>query len=311
MLAKNNGCKEEFMIRLRATAETLFLLAVLCGGIPRAHCQTASTGQLLGDISDPSGATIPRAAITVKEVATGETRTVTADRVGHYVVPLLPPGTYSVSATVTGFAPQTASGITVHAATSTTVNLQLSVGTAEQSVTVEARGEMLQTENAANGQTTDQTTVATLPLTSRNFTEILQLNPGVASSLPNAASLGKGTVDVNVNGSRVSDNGYQLDGQDALNLQVQGSAGVLAESGVSIPNPDAIEEFRVQTGEYDATFGRSAGGNVDVVTKSGTNHFHGDVFEFLRNTSLDANDYFRNSAGQTRPVLRQSQFGGI
>ncbi len=152
--------------------------------------------------------------------------------------------------------------------------------------------------------------MTSLPLTSRNFTEILQLNPGVASNLPNAASLGKGTVDVNVNGARVSDNGYQLDGQDALNLQVQGSTGILAESGVSIPNPDAIEEFRVQTGEYDATFGRSAGGNVDLVTKSGTNQYHGDIFEFLRNTDLNANDFFRNSAGQTRPILRQNQFGG-
>ncbi len=199
----------------------------------------------------------------------------------------------------------------VHAATSTTVNLQLSVGTAEQRVTVEAAGEMLQTESGALGETTDQTTVTALPLTNRNYTEILQLNPGIASSLPNAASLGKGTVDVNVNGGRVSDNGYQIDGQDALNLQVQGSAGVLAESGVSIPNPDAIEEFRVQTGEYDATFGRSAGGNVDVVTKSGTNQYHGDVFEFLRNTRFDANDFFRNSAGQSRPVLQQNQFGGI
>ncbi len=184
------------------------------------------------------------------------------------------------------------------------------MGTAEQSVTVAAGAEILQTENAAIGQTTDQHTVTALPLTSRNFTEILQLNPGVASNLPNAASLGKGTVDVNVNGARVSDNGYQLDGQDALNVQVQGSTGILAESGVSIPNPDAIEEFRVQTGEYDATFGRSAGGNVDVVTKSGTNQYHGDIFEFLRNTDLNANDFFRNSAGQTRPILRQNQFGG-
>ena len=298
------------MIRLRVTAGTLFLLAALCGSIPRAYGQTASTGQLVGDITDPSDAAIPKATITVTDTATGEARTVTTDRVGHYVAPLLPPGTYSVSATVSGFASQTANGITVHAATSTTVNLQLSVGTAQQSVNVEARAEMLQTENGANGQTTDQITVTTLPLTSRNYTEILQLNPGTASTLPNAASLGKGTVDVNVNGARVSDNGYQIDGQDALNIQVQGSAGILAESGISIPNPDAIAEFRVQTGEYDATFGRSAGGNVDVITKSGTNQFHGDVFEFLRNTDLDANDYFRNAACQSRPVLQQNQFGG-
>jgi len=275
-----------------------------------AHAQTASTGQLVGEVTDPSGAAIPSASVTVKETGTGATRTVTTDRVGHYVVALLPPGTYSRTAVGTGFATSAANNITVPAATSTTVNLQLAVGTAQQTVTVNSNSEMLQTENSALGQTTDTTTVTSLPLTSRNFTEILQLNPGVASSLPNAASLGKGTVDVNVNGARVSDNGYQLDGQDALNLQVQGSAGILAESGVSIPNPDAIAEFRVQTGVYDASYGRSAGGNVDLVTKSGTNQFHGAIFEFLRNTDLNANDFFRNSTGQSRPVLRQNQFGG-
>ena len=286
------------------------LLFVLCA-IGAAYAQTASTGQLVGDVTDPSGGAIPGASITVKETATGETRVVTTDRVGHYVVPLLPPGTYSIAAKATGFASSASNNVTVPAATSTTVNLQLAVGSAEQTVTVEANSEMLQTENAALGQTTDTTTVTSLPLTSRNFTEILQLNPGVASPLPNAASLGKGTVDVNVNGARVSDNGYQLDGEDALNLQVQGSAGILAESGVSIPNPDAIQEFRVQTGDYDASYGRSAGGNVDLVTKSGTNQYHGDIFEFLRNTDLNANDFFRNSTGQARPILRQNQFGGI
>ncbi len=297
------------MIQLRVTAGALFLLA--CGVIPGAYGQTASTGQLVGDITDPSGAAIPKATVTVKDAATGENRVVTTDRVGHYVVPLLPPGTYTVSGALTGFSTQTASDVTVHAATSTTVNLQLAVGRSEQTVNVVAQAEMLQTESAANGGTTDELTVTSLPLTSRNYTEILQLNPGIASALPNAATLGKGTVDVNVNGARVSDNGYQIDGQDALNIQVQGSSGILAESGISIPSPDAIEEFRVQTGVYDATFGRSAGGNVDVVTKSGTNQFHGDVFEFLRNTDLDANDYFRNSIGQSRPVLRQNQYGGV
>jgi hypothetical protein len=291
------------MIRIRMA----LLLSIVALNV--AHAQTASTGQLVGEVTDPSGAAVPGASVTAKETATSETRTVIADRLGHYVVPLLPPGTYTLNAVATGFSTSAANNITVPAATSTTVNLQLAVGTAQQTVTVNSNAEMLQTENSALGQTTDTTTVTSLPLTSRNFTEILQLNPGVASSLPNAASLGKGTVDVNVNGARVSDNGYQLDGQDALNLQVQGSAGILAESGVSIPNPDAIEEFRVQTGAYDASYGRSAGGNVDLVTKSGTNQFHGDLFEFLRNTDLNANDFFRNSTGQARPVLRQNQFG--
>jgi hypothetical protein len=272
--------------------------------------QTASTGQLVGNVVDPSGAAIPHAAVTVTETATGTTRKAASDSQGHYVVPLLPPGTYSVTVEGTGgFASRTATGIIVPAATSTTLNLQLSVGSAAENVMVQASSEMLQTEDAALGGTTNALTVTALPLTNRNYTEILQLNPGTASALPNAATVGKGTVDFNVNGARVSDNGYEIDGEDAQNLQVQGSAGILAESGISIPNPDSIEEFRVQTGQYDASFGRAAGASVDVVTKSGTNQFHGDLFEFLRNTAFNANDYFLKSTGQPRPALRQNQYG--
>ncbi|MGH9480622.1 MAG: carboxypeptidase regulatory-like domain-containing protein [Terriglobales bacterium] len=184
------------------------------------------------------------------------------------------------------------------------------MGANQQNVTVSAEGELLQTESATIGNTTDQTTVTALPLTSRNFTQILQLNPGTASALPNAATVGKGTVDFNVNGTRMMDNNYQIDGEDAMDLETGSSAGIVAEAGISIPDPDAIEEFRVQTGNYDATYGRAAGASVDVVTKSGTNQFHGDAFEFLRNTVFDANDFFLNSAGRPRPVLRQNQFGG-
>ncbi|HXR97956.1 MAG TPA: TonB-dependent receptor [Terriglobales bacterium] len=294
----------------RAVRPILFALLALTLCLPALAWQTASTGQIVGNVVDPSGAAIPGATLTVTERTTGTARTVSANGSGHYVAPLLPPGSYTITVRATGFAPRTAGNITVPAATTTTVNLQLSLGANQQQVTVESGAELLQTENAANGSTTDQMMVTALPLTARNYTEILQLAPGVASSLPNAASLGKGTVDVNVNGARVSDNSYQIDGEDASNLQVQGSAGILAESGISIPNPDSIEEFRVQTGEYDATFGRGAGANVDVVTKSGTNQFHGDLFEFLRNTALDANDFFLNSTGQPRPLLRQNQFGG-
>jgi len=283
---------------------------LLLGIHPAYSLQTGSTGQLVGDIMDPSGAAIPGAKITVTALATNDVRQISANAAGHYVAPLLPPGRYTITATATGFATASARGVTVPAATSTTVNLKLGLSSSTQQVTVEAGAELLQTENAANGSTTDQLTVTALPLTARNYTEILQLAPGVASNLPNAATLGKGTVDVNVNGARVSDNSYQIDGEDASNLQVQGSAGILAESGISVPNPDSIEEFRVQTGQYDATFGRGAGANVDVVTKSGTNQFHGDLFEFLRNTVFDANDYFLNSTGQSRPLLRQNQFGG-
>lgn len=276
-----------------------------------ARSQDATTGQIVGNLSDPAGALVPGAQVSIRSIDNGQTLRVPANAAGHYVAPLLLPGDYTVSVAVPGFSPITKGPIHVPAGTSTTVNLQLTVGTAQQQITVEAGGELLQTENPANGSTTDHLTVTTLPLTNRNFTQILQLSPGVASHLPDAGALGRNTIDVNVNGARVADNSYQLDGEDASNLQEQGTGGVFAEAGISIPNPDAIEEFRVQTGQYDATYGRGSGANVDVVTKSGTNAFHGDVFEFLRNTDLNANNYFLNRNGQARPDLKQNQFGGV
>ncbi len=226
------------------------------------------------------------------------------------MVPLLPPDTYTLTVTASGFKTTTNTNVTVPAATSTTVNVTLEVGALQQQVTVEAAAEVLQTENAANGATVNQRTVSTLPLTNRNYTQILALSPGVAGEVPNAATLGRNTVNVNVNGSLVSDNSFQMDGQDVSNLQSQGGADTVALGGISIPSPDSIEEFRVQTSQYDASFGRGSGASVDVITKSGTNQFHGDLFEFLRNSDLNANDFFLNRNGQPRPDLKQNQFGG-
>lgn len=298
-----------YSCRVFSFVVSLWLLALLPFA-PAIHAQDATSGQIVGDLSDPSGAMIPNAQVTVTNLGTGQATTVPSNASGHYVVPLLPPGNYSVSVEVTGFAKGSKTAINVAAGTSTTVNLQLSLTSTQQAVNVEAGAEMLSTEDASNGSTANHTTVTSLPLTNRNFTQILQLSPGVASQLPNAGSLGRATVDVNVNGTRVADNSYQIDGEDASNLQEQGTGGVYAEAGISIPNPDAIEEFRIQTSQYDATYGRGAGANVDVVTKSGTNQFHGDVFEFLRNTDLNANNYFLNLTGQPRPVLNQNQYGG-
>lgn len=288
----------------------IVFLAILILSGPLSRAQTATSGQIVGNLSDPSGAMVPNVQVTVKNIDTEQAITVPANSLGHYVAPLLPPGNYTVSVSATGFAPIVRGPIVVPAGTSTTVNVQLTVGATQQAVTVEAGADILQTENASNGSTTDHLTVTTLPLTNRNYTQILQLSPGIASPLPNAGSLGRATVDVNVNGTRVADNSYQIDGMDASNLQEQGTGGVYAEAGISIPNPDAIEEFRIQTGQYDATYGRGSGANVDVVTKSGTNKIHGDAFEFLRNTDLNANNYFLNLAGQAKPVLNQNQYGG-
>src|SRR5207253_11398814 len=132
-----------------------------------------------------------------------------------------------------------------------------------------------------------------------------------SGSVPNAGNLGKNSVDVFVNGGRIMDNSYQMDGQDAGSMETQGTGHILPIGGISIPNPDAIQEFKVQTSLYDASYGRGAGANVNVVTKSGSDGFHGGIFEFLRNDKLNANDFFLNRTGQPRASFKQNQFGGM
>src|SRR5580704_7883598 len=273
------------------------LLAAAClllVGISPCWGQTAATGQITGTVFDPQKAAVARAAVTAKEPSTGLTRQVMSSAAGDYSLPLLPPGSYAVTVEAAGFETQTSTNINVQVATTTTLDFSLRIGAGTQQVRVEATAELLQLKETANGDTTTGRTVSELPLTNRNYTQILGLNPGVASVVPNAAALGKNNVDVNVNGSRVMDNSYEMDGQDLSNLETQGTTNTVSIGGISVPSPDAIQEFKVQTSLYDAAYGRGSGANVDVVTKSGTDSIHGDLFEFLRNTALDANDYFLN-----------------
>jgi len=283
----------------------LFLLAGSA-----ASAQTAATGQIAGTVIDPTKGSVPDAVVTVKNDATGVVRTVRTGPDGDYVVPLLPPGNYSVTVAAPGFKTQTNTNVIVEVATTATANIKLQLGEASQSVTVEATAVVLQTDSAANGGVVNDKTVPALPLSSRNYTQILDLQPGVSGSVPNAASLGKNSVDVFVNGGRIMDNSYQMDGQDVGNMETQGTGSILSIGGISIPSPDAIQEFKVQTSLYDASYGRGAGANVNVVTKSGTDHIHGALFEFVRNNKFNANDFFLNAEGAPRPELKQNQFGG-
>ena len=162
---------------------------------------------------------------------------------------------------------------------------------------------MVQTDTIALGRVVNQTAVTGLPLVTRNFAQIADLSPGVATGVSNAGELGAGGTALSqidksnnglfVHGARSYDNNFQLDGISVSD--VQGSA--LASGGIPIPNPDAIQEFKVQTGLYDASYGRYGGANISVVTKSGTNSYHGSIFEFFRNDVLNANDYFLNRTG--------------
>src|SRR5438270_1669770 len=174
---------------------------------------------------------------------------------------------------------------------------------------------MVQPDTSALGRAVSRDTIIGLPLVTRNFTQIAGLSPGVAAGVYNAGELGTGTTALSqigksndgifVHGARSYDNNWQLDGISVSDVQGSGSIS----GGIPIPNPDMLEEFKVQTGLYDASFGRGAGSNVSVITKSGTNQYHGTIFEFLRNDVLNANDYFLNRTGQRRPTLKQNQFG--
>jgi hypothetical protein len=205
----------------------------------------------------------------------------------------------------TGFRVAHFTHVRVVVAETTMLNVRFEIGSLSQRITVEAEAEQLQTESSSLGRVTEGKQVQTLPLVTRNYTQIITLNPGVAADVPDAGVLGSGGLGIVSNGGTVVDNNFQMNGVGINDLQ---STGGLS-GGVAIPNPETIQEFKVQTSQYDASYGRNAGANVDVITKSGTKDFHGALWEFFRNDVLNANLFFLNKTNQPRPVLKQNQFG--
>ena len=183
--------------------------------------------------------------------------------------------------------------------------MELTVGAVSDVISVQADQQLVQTDTSALGRVVTAQVVTALLLVNRNYTQILGLSPGVITPVTNASDLGKGSSSSSggaagakvVNGARPSDNNFQLNGVPVNDNLGVGAGSVLGigdvGGGLPVPNPDTIQEFKVQTGQYDASFGRNAGGNVNIVTKTGSNSFHGSVFEFFRNNNLNGNEYFR------------------
>src|SRR6202050_639167 len=274
-----------------------------------ASAQTSETGAISGKVKDPSGAVVPGAVIDVTNTGTQQTRSFKSDANGQYAASLLPPGNYTVTASAASFQKKVVETVPVVVTETTVIDITLDLGEVTSQVEVSAAPALLQTTDATLGRVVDERAMVNLPLSNRNFTQILDLSTGVSVELPNAATLGKNQQNVSANGVRTSYNNYQNTGIYSNNIAENSAQGFGPQVGLAVPAPDTLEEFKVQTGQYDASSGRSAGANVDIVSKSGTNNFHGDVFEFLRNTDLNANDYFRNLAGQSRPVLDHNQYG--
>lgn len=292
---------------LSAAAAVFFLLAT--SGL----AQNASTGAITGSVKDPSGALVPNAKVTVISHATGDQRTAVSGHEGSFIVPLLPPGVYTVNVSATGFKVLSVGDVKVNVTETVTVPIDLEVGATNQTVVVSSSALMIQTESAELGRTTNTQAIETLPLVTRNYTQIIGLNPGVSAEVTNASALGRGTGSQGTGsggfssqGGTSNDNNFHMNGIEVNDLQGSGDFS----GGIPVPNPDALDEFRVVTGQYDAAYGRNAGAQVNVITKSGTNGLHGSLFEFLRNDDMNANDWFRNRASQPRAVLKQNQFGG-
>ena len=291
--------------RLSAPFTVMLLLASVAPG------QTPGTGAISGIVLDPTNRAVANAEVLVSDDATHISRSVTTTAEGIFRVPLLPPGKYSVTVKAPHFAPNTSPSIPVAVSDTTTLNVTLAVAGTSTNIQVSSNAEVAQLESSTLGGVVDETAILSLPLASRNYTQILGLAPGVVVDLPNAAQLGRGTQNVASNGATPTANNIQFNGIDANNL-VQNSAANAESSqvGTAIPAPDSIEEFRVQTANFDAAYGRGTGANVDLVSKSGTNSFHGSAWEFLRNNIFNANDFFLKLNGQPRPDLKQNQFGG-
>jgi len=286
----------------------VILLCVFCcwsGAVLGQSTNAAVTGV----VSDPAKAVIADADVVAINQGTDIHYTAATNGSGNYYIAALPPGTYRVEVTKPGFKTILKSGIVLHIQDVVELNFEMTVGSASESVTVQAGIEGVHTVTSTVGRLIDSQDLTNIPLTNRNYTEMLHLSAGVTASLTNAAEVGLNTQDIYVHGGTTLDNSYQMDGAQLNDPQSNVSGAGVGCGGIPIPNPDAIQEFNIQTGQYDAASGRSLGANVNVVTKSGTNKLHGSLFEFFRNDVLNANDYFLIREGQPRAEMKQNQFG--
>jgi hypothetical protein len=291
------------MFRLLALA-----LIVLGVAAPQAHAQ--ATGTVAGVVADPGGQLVPAAAVKLMNVNTGTARTTKTGSEGGYSFPLVDPGTYTVEVTAPGFKTTTVRGVQVAISSTSRTDVKLSVGAATEEVTVSGAAPLVETGNATMGNVVTQQEIVDLPLNGRNFAQLGTLIPGVIGSpatLGGTAGgatpggFGNTTGSFSVNGLRNQSNNFLLDG--APNNDSFNSGFVMR------PPPDAVEEFKIMTHSYEAQYGRSAGAVINVVTRGGTNSFHGGVWEFNREAALAAKNWF-TQPGQPKPNYQQNQFGG-
>ncbi|HEY6447240.1 MAG TPA: TonB-dependent receptor [Acidobacteriaceae bacterium] len=272
--------------------------------------QTPGTGAISGTVYDSASHVLVGAEVVAVERSTQLSRTATTGPEGDFRIPLLPPGNWTVTVTAQGFAAGQPLPVIVTVSAVSSIRVMMAPASVRTTVQVSARQENAELETSALGGLVDKTAIEALPLANRNYTQILGLSPGVVVDLPNAAQLGPGTENVASDGAIPLANDIQFNGIDANNLVENSAAAAQSyEVGTAIPAVDTIQEFRVQTANFDAAYGRGSGANVDLVSRSGSDNFHGSLWEFVRNNLFNANDFFSKLDRQPRPDLKQNQFG--
>ncbi len=302
-------------IVLRRVAATLSVMAILAiANLFTGQASAQVSGATLsGTVTDPSGAVIAGAQVLIANKATGITRTATTDAAGLYAAPNLQPGPYEVTISAPGFSVTKQENITLTVGAQQTLNVPLKIGEATQTVVVTEAAAAVQLGTSTISSEIQSKQVLDMPLNGRDWTALATLSPGV-NAIETQMAFETGTPRGNrgfgsqltISGGRPTQNNYRLDGNSINDYSNGGPGSVI---GVSL-GVDAIQEFSVLTGNYSAEYGRTSGGVVNAISKSGTNSFHGDAYEFLRNQVLDANDFFSNASGLPKAVYRRNQFGG-
>ncbi|MGB8728166.1 MAG: carboxypeptidase regulatory-like domain-containing protein [Candidatus Sulfotelmatobacter sp.] len=290
----------ETMSRKTIFLQTVCLIA-LSLLLPALRPAQGASGRILGRVADPTGAVLSGAKVTLTNQATAISRDATTNESGDYSFVEVAPGTYTVQFELTGFKKNIQKNIIVDVNQVVTLNSTLQIGGSQETVEVTSEAPQVDTTSTQLGAVINDRSVNELPLNTRDTYQFLQLQPGVQSQLGSSGSLFAGSDDpgsVSVNGGRTRANNFSVNGGDANDQFVN--------TPTIEPSPDAVEEFRVITNTFDAEYGRNSGSVVNVITKSGGNAFHGNLYEYFRNTILDSRGY----PDTTKPQLNQNQFGG-
>src|SRR5450631_2270514 len=297
--------------KLHAVAASFFALVLIHSVAVHVSVQAqVAGGSITGTVVDTSGRFIPKASVSITNVATGINRSVTTNEDGFYIAPNLLPASYELKFAAPGFKTEVRTNIGLTVGATVTVNLTMQVGTMKETVEVQSEVPAVQISTSDISAVVNATTVRELPLNGRSWTDLAQLQPGV-NAIHTQPDFSAGTdrgnrgfgQQLTISGARPQQNNYRLDGV-SLNDYANGAPGSVLGGSLGV---DAIQEFSVLTSNYSAEYGKTSGGVVNAVTRSGTNHIHGSGYEFLRNSALDTRNYFDQGGV---PPFKRNQFGG-